>query len=903
MMTMDQSMANQIPILSSLLRRKEMRVIPTYPISITPKNFATSCQSICILVDGDGDVKGRSKKQQELEKFVKEELVPQLKLKTFAYRFQSVEILDSQQKYVDNFMHYCGCVRVFLSEEAKGRVAPPQFISKTDVELVLQNRTSWANPTLSQQGIIRNQTEHFVHRGAMIYLHHALQSAFQEMNRGGHSKSLSLSLHTQEFPVKDDGTVSLVSFIGEILLHYLYPTYLFFAITSALQPTALMVPIMEKEKKIYANLQMSGCNMSSYHLSWSIISLVECLVSTLLLIIFILAVQFFANTDITLFIVVYGLSTAVMIPIIQIFGLFFTSTRMASLVFPLATFVVTSIWMFVRVLFALIPVTTYIQSALYVLLPPLAFLEFMYNSNLAESQFVGQGATAVRLSWGTMLQGSFPLNPTFSALACILILLVDIIIYQLILMYLQAVVPQEIGIVDKPTAIFTLRFWSSTLFGNTKIEDQSDFHHFTVGEDDAGADAEQQNMSSDISTLSERSDDPLTPYQGIDIVNLFKTYDQQEKDSLNSSSHLPKRSFLQKVKELFRPPKVIAVDGLTLQIPSGQIFALLGANGAGKSTTLKMLTGLISPNFGTARINGYDIKEDMDIIRQEMGICMQEDTVYDSMTGYEQMKLFAVIKGIPKRFVKQEIESKLESVGLWEHRNKIVTYYSGGMKRRLTFALAILGNPSIIILDESTAGTDPANRQRVWKVLQRLKMRPNTTILMTSHSMEEVDVLCDTIAVMKKGKLEVVGSSLLLKRHYGMGYHLVCNVKESDDDHQVDYAAVKTRLCEFLHQHFPELEEAAPQQLQSEEDHSLDVSRDSTQGEEREEEEEEEEERDDHKIRMVLPYSAVHKFPQFLRDLDSRLGDLQIASYGLNIPTLEDVFLRINQEDNVTIPL
>lgn len=310
----------------------------------------------------------------------------------------------------------------------------------------------------------------------------------------------------------------------------------------------------------------------------------------------------------------------------------------------------------------------------------------------------------------------------------------------------------------------------------------------------------------------------------------------------------------------------------------------------------------MAPDSGIVSINGHRIDTDSHIIRRQMGVCMQDDTVYDNMTGYEHMVLYTAIKGVPKRFMKHEIKSKLESVGLWDERNKLVTSYSGGMKRRLTFALAILGNPRIVVLDECTAGTDPSNRQRIWQILQNMRQRPGTTILMTSHSMEEVDLLCDTIAVMKRGKLEVVGSSLQLKQHFGVGYHLSCELREDVQDLSDEQRdAIELQLRQFVQDHFPDVavqEPAADEARLSDSIHEesmdrLHYSHSETLSENNNSNTSRARRR---RIQVVLPYSSVGRFPTFLRELEARMDGLQIASYDLNITTLEEVFLRINEE-------
>ena len=225
-----------------------------------------------------------------------------------------------------------------------------------------------------------------------------------------------------------------------------------------------------------------------------------------------------------------------------------------------------------------------------------------------------------------------------------------------------------------------------------------------------------------------------------------------------------------------------AVKDLTVNMYEGQITVLLGHNGAGKTTTLSMLTGLYSPTSGQAYINGYEISQDMVLIRRSLGLCPQHDVLFDNMTVEEHLHFYAGLKGYPASKCPEEINHILRILNLEDKRHSLTKALSGGMKRKLSIGIALIGDSKVVMLDEPTSGMDPASRRATWDLLQQ--QRSNRTILLTTHFMDEADLLGDRIAIMAKGELQCCGSSLFLKRKYGAGYHMVmvkepyCNLGE-----------------------------------------------------------------------------------------------------------------------------
>ena len=206
-----------------------------------------------------------------------------------------------------------------------------------------------------------------------------------------------------------------------------------------------------------------------------------------------------------------------------------------------------------------------------------------------------------------------------------------------------------------------------------------------------------------------------------------------------------------------------AVDALSFTVNDGEVFGLLGPNGAGKSTLIRMLTTLVLPTSGTARVGGHDIVRSPNDVRQVIGVIPQAMTSDLDLSAEENMSIFSKLYGIPREKRRQTITELLEAVDLGQWRDKPVKMFSGGMRRRLEIARGLVHEPKIFFLDEPTTGLDPVSRVAVWEMLSRLKRERDLTILVTTHYMDEADKLCDRIAIVDHGRLVALDSPLKLK--------------------------------------------------------------------------------------------------------------------------------------------
>ncbi|EEE56545.1 hypothetical protein OsJ_05860 [Oryza sativa Japonica Group] len=256
-----------------------------------------------------------------------------------------------------------------------------------------------------------------------------------------------------------------------------------------------------------------------------------------------------------------------------------------------------------------------------------------------------------------------------------------------------------------------------------------------------------------------------------DVIKERETVEQILQESKNSYSII-----CDNLKKVYHGKdgnaKKIAVRGLSLSMPRGQCFGVLGPNGAGKTTLINMLTGFTKPTSGTAYIEGMDIQFEMNKIYAGIGVCPQHDLLWETLTGREHLLFYGRLKNLRGAPLSQAIEKSLKSVRLFAGgiADKLVSKYSGGMKRRLSVAISLIGDPKVVYMDEPSSGLDPASRKDLWNAVKSAKQ--DRAIILTTHSMEEAEFLCDRIGIIANGSLQCIGNSKELKAKYGGSYVL-----------------------------------------------------------------------------------------------------------------------------------
>ncbi|TRO47665.1 ATP-binding cassette domain-containing protein [Candidatus Bathyarchaeota archaeon] len=211
--------------------------------------------------------------------------------------------------------------------------------------------------------------------------------------------------------------------------------------------------------------------------------------------------------------------------------------------------------------------------------------------------------------------------------------------------------------------------------------------------------------------------------------------------------------------------EIIALDDLNLDIKQGELFGLLGPNGAGKTTTINILSGLVAPTKGTAIITGFDVTKNLKKIKSLIGLCPQKASVFNFLTGRENIELFGNLHSITKTDLEERMSNLLEKLGLQEASKRQVKGYSGGMLRKLNLIIALINDPKIVFLDEPTVGMDPRARRATWDFIKALKNK-GKTIILTTHYIEEAEALSDRVGIIDYGKLIALGTPKeLMEKH------------------------------------------------------------------------------------------------------------------------------------------
>ena len=210
-----------------------------------------------------------------------------------------------------------------------------------------------------------------------------------------------------------------------------------------------------------------------------------------------------------------------------------------------------------------------------------------------------------------------------------------------------------------------------------------------------------------------------------------------------------------------------ALNGLSFEVNENEIFGLLGPNGAGKTTLIHILATLLKPTTGGAVVNGYDVLHNATKVRKSIGVVFQAPSSDDILTGYENLKIHALLYGIPRGTREKRISEVLKLVGLEGRKNDQVKKYSGGMRRRLEIARGLLHHPKVLFLDEPTLGLDPQSRESMWTYIKEIVTEEKVTIILTTHYMEEADLLCDRIGFISNGKIIALNSPTNLKQEMG----------------------------------------------------------------------------------------------------------------------------------------
>ncbi|XP_030778416.1 ATP-binding cassette sub-family A member 5 isoform X1 [Rhinopithecus roxellana] len=554
--------------------------------------------------------------------------------------------------------------------------------------------------------------------------------------------------------------------------------------------------VAEKEKKIKEFLKIMGLHDTAFWLSWVLLytSLIF-LMSLLMAVIATASLLFPQSSSIVIFLLffLYGLSSV-------FFALMLTPLFKKSKHVGIVEFFITVAFGFIGLIIILIE--SFPKSLVW-LFSPFCHCTFVIGiAQVMHLEDFNEGAL-----FSNLTAGPYPLIIT------IIMLTLNSIFYVLLAVYLDQVIPGEFGLRRSSLYFLKPSYWSKS---------KRNYEELSEG---------NVNGNISFSEIIEPVSSEFVGKEAIRISSIQKTYRKKGEN-------------------------VEALRNLSFDIYEGQITALLGHSGTGKSTLMNILCGLCPPSDGFASIYGHRVSEidEMFEARKMIGICPQLDIHFDVLTVEENLSILASIKGIPANNIIQEVQKVLLDLDMQTIKDNQAKKLSGGQKRKLSLGIAVLGNPKILLLDEPTAGMDPCSRHIVWNLLKYRKA--NRVTVFSTHFMDEADILADRKAVISQGMLKCVGSSMFLKSKWGIGYRLSMYIDK--------YCATES-LSSLVKQHIP-----AATLLQQ----------------------------NDQQLMYSLPFKDMDKFSGLFSALDSH-SDLGVISYGVSMTTLEDVFLKLEVEAEI----
>lgn len=560
--------------------------------------------------------------------------------------------------------------------------------------------------------------------------------------------------------------------------------------------------VAEKESGVRRAMSTMGLKNAPFWSSWIIFQIVLAVVEAFLLVAFSYAFQFelFLNNAFSVTCILLLMVSLAMVS----FGFFVAAfLRKASAAVPVGFFVFVVAWvLLIVVAFGFPYAPTYGDGAIFIFsMFPWTLLGKGIQDLAEASTSPGAQQGGYGITWDTRFSychAETPSPATVSQLAeagqywqddCVMplgemyrALTIQMFMYMSLALYLDAVLPDENG-VKRPMWFFVLpSYW----FPSRKKDTRACVKALQTAKDDDS----RANVDTDVETEGIAMRDSCQKF-------IDGSEGATDDDSTPAIQVFGLRKEYRRGGRIFRRKSpFVAVKGTWLGVRYGECFCLLGPNGAGKSTTIHCLTGVLPPSSGDAIVCGHSTVSagGMDKIRPMMGVCPQFDILWNELTGVEHLVLFAAIKGLPAHSHKSEASHLLEEVKLTEAGKIRAGSYSGGMRRRLSVAMSFIGDPVVVYLDEPTTGLDPISRRHLWELIERSKK--NRAIVLTTHSMEEADVLGDRIGIMARGQLRCIGTSLRLKSKFGSGYRVSVRIGKEEDEEQ------RKKICALFSKRF-----------------------------------------------------------------------------------------------------
>uniref|UniRef100_A0A8B9ZA59 ATP-binding cassette sub-family A member 2 n=1 Tax=Buteo japonicus TaxID=224669 RepID=A0A8B9ZA59_9AVES len=600
--------------------------------------------------------------------------------------------------------------------------------------------------------------------------------------------------------------------------------------------------VTEKEHRLKEVMKMMGLNNAVHWVAWFITGFVQLSISVTALTAILKYGKVLMHSDVLiiwLFLAIYAVATIMFCFLVSVL---YSKAKLASACGGIIYFLsyVPYMYVAIREEVAHDKITAF-EKCIASLMSTTAF-------GLGSKYFALYEVAGVGIQWHTFSQSPVE-GDDFNLLLSMMMLIVDAVVYGVLTWYIEAVHPGMFGLPRPWYFPFQKSYW----LGNGRVETWewtwpwSRTTRLSIMEEDQACAMESRR---------------LEETRGIE----------------EEPTHLPLVVCIDKLTKVYKTDKKLALNKLSLNLYENQVVSFLGHNGAGKTTTMSILTGLFPPTSGSATIYGHDIRTEMDEIRKNLGMCPQHNVLFDRLTVEEHLWFYSQLKSMAEEEIRKEMDKMIEDLELSNKRHSLVQTLSGGMKRKLSVAIAFVGGSRAVILDEPTAGVDPYARRAIWDLI--LKYKPGRTILLSTHHMDEADLLGDRIAIISHGKLKCCGSPLFLKSTYGDGYKLTVVKKQSDTRngtgspgqphsppaHSSISPCSEPRVSQFIKKYVASC---------------LLISDTNTE------------------LSYILPSEAVKKgcFERLFQHLEQSLEELDLTSFGLMDTTLEEVFLKVSEED------
>uniref|UniRef100_A0A8C3NL32 ATP-binding cassette sub-family A member 2 n=1 Tax=Geospiza parvula TaxID=87175 RepID=A0A8C3NL32_GEOPR len=601
--------------------------------------------------------------------------------------------------------------------------------------------------------------------------------------------------------------------------------------------------VTEKEHRLKEVMKMMGLNNAVHWVAWFITGFVQLSISVTALTAILKYGKVLMHSDVLiiwLFLAIYAVATIMFCFLVSVL---YSKAKLASACGGIIYFLsyVPYMYVAIREEVAHDKITAF-EKCIASLMSTTAF-------GLGSKYFALYEVAGVGIQWHTFSQSPVE-GDDFNLLLSMMMLVVDAMVYGVLTWYIEAVHPGMFGLPRPWYFPFQKSYW----LGNGRVETWewtwpwSRNTRLSIMEEDQACAMESRR---------------LEETRGIE----------------EEPTHLPLVVCIDKLTKVYKTDKKLALNKLSLNLYENQVVSFLGHNGAGKTTTMSILTGLFPPTSGSATIYGHDIRTEMDKIRKNLGMCPQHNVLFDRLTVEEHLWFYSQLKSMAEEEIRKEMDKMIEDLELSNKRHCQVQTLSGGMKRKLSVAIAFVGGSRAVILDEPTAGVDPYARRAIWDLI--LKYKPGRTILLSTHHMDEADLLGDRIAIISHGKLKCCGSPLFLKSTYGDGYKLTVVKKQSDTRNGTGLGS-KAGHSPLSHSSVsPCSEPRVSQFIKKYVASCLLISDTNTE------------------LSYILPSEAVKKgcFERLFQHLEQSLEELDLTSFGLMDTTLEEVFLKVSEED------